>query len=532
MIARCLAAAVATLGLAACAPQEPEPSAGEFAIDQRPNILLIISDDVGTDVTSDMFPGLIERLQATYGADGFDHPQAGRIDGHPASTPVLDAFAASGMTFSQTWAQPFCSPTRASILTGLNVRQHGVATYADALDQSHTSFVQALSDAGYATAVFGKWHMAGLPNPNGEDYPGMKPREAGFDYFSGNMHAALPTFWDWELQVQDAETAPGEWRSSPAPARSLPGVAPTTNAGVVKVAELLDWMEEREAEPERPWFGWLAFHLSHATIDQDPSAMMIPEADLLDAATRAEVEACGGTYASQDVGQCSGEAQMRFMTNAMDTLIGHVLRAVPPNTYVIYVGDNGTPMYGRPQLDFIDNMYITREARGKGTAWQGGALVPLAIAGPGIPAGSSNGEISHVADLFPTILQLAGLNVPERVSNGTRGGTTTLAGRSLAPLLFGRAESVRDPQSDVVLTESVNLMTGGTRVVGIRNARYKLVCADDPADCEFFDIAADPLEQYPLATPESCAAGGGRGVEASNYCTLRGALAAESIFAS
>lgn len=527
MIAR-FTAAIAALGLAACAPQTaPEANAPDAA--ERPNILLIISDDVGSDVTSGMFPGIIEELQTTYGPNGWNHPQVGLIDGHPASTPVLDHLASSGMTFSQTWAQPFCSPTRASLLTGLNVREHGVATYADALDASHTSFVQALSDAGYATAVFGKWHMAGLPNPDGEDYPGMKPLQAGFDYFAGNMHAALPTFWDWELQVQDASTGPETWRTMPAPERSLPGIAPTTNAAVVKTAQLIDWMTEREAsEPDRPWFGWLAFNLSHATIDQDPSAMMIPEADLLDEATRAEVGACGGTYASQDVGQCSGEATMRFMTNAMDTLIGHILRAVPENTYVIYVGDNGTPMYGRPQLDYIDNLYITRERRGKGTAWQGGAWVPLVIAGPGIEPGGRSRAVSHVADLFPTIMQLAGLTVPDRVSGGLAGGTIPLAGRSLEPVLFDGAASVRDAETDVVLTESVNLLTGGTRVVGIRNERFKLVCEDRAEDCTFFNLAADPLEQYPIEQPANCPAPGSSDAE-RNYCILRSALARQSI---
>jgi arylsulfatase A-like enzyme len=527
MIAR-LAIIASALGLAACAPQGGTDTTGPQQ-DRRPNILLIISDDVGSDVTSGMFPGIIDELQLTYGPSGWNHPQVDRIDGHPASTPSLNALAASGMTFSQTWAQPFCSPTRASLLTGLNVREHGVATYADALDPAHTSFVQALSDAGYATAVFGKWHMAGLPDPDGEDYPGMKPLQAGFDYFAGNMHAALPTFWDWELHVQDAGTGPDAWRTMPAPARALPGIAPTTNAAVVKTAQLIDWMAEREAsEPDRPWFGWFAFNLSHATIDQDPSAMMIPEADLLDAATRAEVEACGGTYASQEVGECSGEATMRFMTNAMDTLIGHLLRAVPENTYVIYVGDNGTPMYGRPQLDYIDNLYITREARGKGTAWQGGAWVPLVIAGPGIEAGGRSRALSHVADLFPTILQLAGLSVPDRVSGGAADGAIPLAGRSLGPVLFDGARSVRDPESGVVLTESVNLMTGGTRVVGIRNERYKLVCADRVEDCLYFNLAADPLEQYPLEQPAGCPAAGG-GDDGRNYCVLRRALAERSI---
>src|SRR5690606_4821268 len=191
-----------------------------------------------------------------------------------------------------------------------------VLTYADPLSQRHTSFVQLLKDrAGYSTALFGKWHLAGLPG-RPVDYPGMKPKEAGFELFKGNMHAAIRTYWNYDYQVQDAESAAGEWRSESPPTRSLPGIAPTTYAPVVKVADTIEWITEQEASsPDKPWFAWLAFNLSHATSQQRPSAMAVPDADTLDAASRREMEECGGTIGSSNVGSCSGEALMRAMTN-------------------------------------------------------------------------------------------------------------------------------------------------------------------------------------------------------------------------
>jgi hypothetical protein len=87
------------------------------------------------------------------------------------------------------------------------------------------------------------------------------------------------------------------------------------------------------------------------------------------------------------------------MTNSLDTIFGKVLdavHAVDPNTYVIFISDNGTPMYGRPNLDFIDNMYITRKGRGKGTAYESGALVPMIIAGPKIAANTENKGGQHL----------------------------------------------------------------------------------------------------------------------------------------
>lgn len=476
----------------------------------RPNILLIIGDDIGLDVSTSMYPGLIDDLTRKYGPSGLKHPQFQTIHGKPASTPHLDLLARAGMVFSNTWAEPFCSPTRASILTGLFASKANVLSYADPLSSHYTSFVEQLKDeGGYSTALFGKWHLAGLPGKP-VSYPGMKPKQAGFELFKGNLHAAIKTYWDYDYQIQDATTPADQWRTETPPRKSLPGIAPTTYAPVVKVADAIEWISAQEqAHPEKPWFTWLAFNLSHATIVQQPSAMAVPDIDTLDAVTVEEMKACGGSFGSSDTGSCSGEALMRAMTNSLDTVLGKLLEAVDRldrNTYVLYIGDNGTPMYGRPNLDFIDNMYITRKGRGKGTAYESGARVPLAIRGPGIAANKSSDEYVHAADLFSTILSLAGLEAPERVSDSTGTGTLTVDAVSLEPILKGKATHVRDPNEGYLLTESLNLLKNGTRQVGTRNATYKVVCTEnvEPASCEFYNLIVDPLEEYPLDKPATC----------------------------
>ncbi len=475
---------------------------------RRPNILLVIADDVGIDMTTHMYPGMIDDLVKKYGPSGLNHADYRKIDGKPASTPVLDTFAKQGMRFANIWAHPFCSPTRAAMLTGLFAAKTKVTTYADALSPNHTSFVRKLKDeAGYSTAIFGKWHMAGLPGKP-VDYPGMKPKQAGFDLFKGNLHAAIASFWDYDYQVQDANTPADQWRTEPMPTKSLPGIAPTTYAPVVKVADTLEWITgQKSKNPDKPWFVWLAFNLAHTTARQQPSAMCVPNIDTLDAVSIKEMKECGGSFGSNTVGSCSGEALMRAMTNSLDTIFGKLLDgvdALDPNTYVIFISDNGTPMYGRPNLDFIDNMYITRKGRGKGTAYESGVRVPMAIRGPQIAANTQNKGFTHVADLFSTILELAKLTPPKNVSNSDGIGTVSLDAVSLAPILFNKAKAARDPNTGYILNENKNLMTGGTLWVGAQNATYKVVCIDGAINCTFFNLVNDPLEEYPLAKPDSC----------------------------
>ena len=477
----------------------------------RPNILLIIGDDIGIDVTTNMYPGMIDSLVKQYGPSGHNHPDYKMIDGRPASTPTLNSLAKAGMKFTQAWAQPFCSPTRTSILTGLYAEKTGVLDYLGYLSQNHHSFVKDLKEkGGYSTAVFGKWHIAGLGT-----YPGMKPKEAGFDLFRGNMHGGVQTYYNWDYHIQDSTDPPDKYRTEKAPVRSLPGIAPTTFAPVVKTADAIKWITEQETKnPDKPWFVWFAFNLSHITGQQQPNPMVIPNADTMDEVSRKEMEACvgpDGKFGSANVGSCSSEALMRAMTNAMDTMIGILLKTVDKldkNTYVIYLGDNGTWMFG-PKREFIDNMYITRRGRSKGTAFESGVRVSMAIRGPKIKPGSQSDEPIHCVDLFSTILELAGLDVPKTVPNRKGDGMVALDSVSLTPILFKGATGLRDPNEGYLLAETINPVSTvkpNLKQVGARNATYKLICDENPetASCTLYNLKDDPLEEYPLAKPDSC----------------------------
>jgi hypothetical protein len=240
--------------------------------------------------------------------------------------------------------------------------------------------------------------------------------------------------------------------------------------------------------------------------------MVIPNKDTLDEAALKEMEGCigpDGEFGSANVGSCSSEALMRAMTNSMDTMIARLLETVDKldkNTYVIYLGDNGTWMFG-PKREFIDNMYITKQGRGKGTAYESGARVSMAIRGPNIEAGSQSDEPVHCVDLFSTILELAGLDVPKTVPNRTGDGTVTLDSVSLTPILFKGAAGLRDPNKGYLLAETINPVMNNLKHAGARNATYKVICAENPdtENCTFYNLVDDPIEEYPLAKPDSCA---------------------------
>jgi arylsulfatase A-like enzyme len=265
----------------------------------------------------------------------------------------------------------------------------------------------------------------------------------------------------------------------------------------------------------------------------------VPNIDTMDQASIGEMKECGGAFGSANVGKCSSEALMRAMTNSMDTIISKVLDIVDkqdPNTYVIYLGDNGTWMFGAKR-EFIDNMYITKQERGKGTAYESGARVSMAIRGPRIKASSVSNEPIHAVDLFSTILELAGLDVPKTVPNKTGNGVVAVDSVSLTPILFKGAKDLRDPIKGYMLTETVNPVKNNMRHAGARNATFKVLCIDNAEmkNCTFYNLREDPLEEYPLQKPESCDKyKNGTWTTAApewNFCRLQEVLAKDSFLA-
>ncbi|MEM8526922.1 MAG: sulfatase-like hydrolase/transferase [Bacteroidota bacterium] len=181
----------------------------------QPNILIIIADDMGVDVTN-----------------GYQNSD------NLAVTPNLDALRQNGLTFQNAWATPQCTPTRAAMLTGKYANKTGVFSPRNNLSTDHTSIFQALSENisdAYANAVIGKWHVG---QNNNLDHPA----ELGVQYFDGFLASNVDDYFDWT--------------------KTTNGVNSTENtyATTYLTNSALDWINQQE----KPWLLWLAQGAPHS----------------------------------------------------------------------------------------------------------------------------------------------------------------------------------------------------------------------------------------------------------------------------
>lgn len=302
----------------------------------RPNVLLVVLDDVG-----------IDRIGA-YEA----HPDPGR-------TPNIDGLASKGLRCAFAWANPVCSPTRATLLTGRYSFRTGVgqvtqnAEARPGLQLSEYTLPEAMAVAGYRTFATGKWHLSsGVLDTY--DHPNL----SGFDSYAGALWN-LPDYVFYNKWVNGQNLRPLADR-------------PLRYATSETVDDAIAAIEAGGG----PWFGYVAFNAAHAPHH-------VPPVDL------------------HAFGQVSG-VPLRFkaMVEAMDTEIGRLLSVVDLNeTVVIVVGDNGT------QGAATTAPFLPEHA--KATPYLGGVQVPLILAGPGIPEGVHETPV-NTTDVYATVLQLAG----------------------------------------------------------------------------------------------------------------------------
>ncbi len=195
-----------------------------YSQQNKPNVLLIIADDLGIDATN-------------------GYQQNPRMP----TTPHLDALRANGLTFMNTWAAPQCTPTRASIMSGKYGINTGVMRPPGNLDLEHQSLFSRIAETTndeYAGAVIGKWHIS---NPADFDHP----MQHGIDHYEGLFNSSVPDYYLWDKVENGVLTTSDEYV--------------TTNLTDASI----DWI----AEQEDPWFLWLAHPAPHGPFHVPPDTL-------------------------------------------------------------------------------------------------------------------------------------------------------------------------------------------------------------------------------------------------------------------
>ncbi|MDF2377935.1 MAG: sulfatase [Verrucomicrobiales bacterium] len=348
---------------------------------ERPNILFILADDLGWSDTT------------LYGQTAL------------YETPNLERLAAMGMTFTRAYTpNPLCSPTRSSILTGKHPARTGLTapnchtppiileakaeetapphqkltryTSVTRLDPKYDTLAELLRADGYATAHFGKWHLGAPP---------YSPLENGFEIDVPHHPGPGPAgsfIAPWKFKNGFKEKVPGEHIED--------------RIGDEAVA----FLEQHKDEPF--FLNYWQFSV-HAPFDAKP--------DLIE------------KYRSKiDPNDAQRSPTYAAMVQSLDENVGKMLDALDRleltgNTIIVFTSDNGGNMYNE-----VDGTTPTsnRPLRGgKANNWDGGVRVPTVVVAPGITEpGSISDQFVISQDFYPTLLGLAGVDLPETELDG------------------------------------------------------------------------------------------------------------------
>jgi arylsulfatase len=332
------------------APQKPAGTS--------PNVVLFFLDDMGYGDLS------------VTGALGYQ-------------TPNIDRMAAEGSRFTNFLAaQAVCSASRAALLTGCYPNRIGMSGAlgpgaATGLNPHEETIAELLKEKGYATAIFGKWHLG--------DHPSFLPLQQGFDEYFG-----VPYSHDmWPLH-------PNQANAQYPPLQILEGNRPLRPVNTLEDAgQLTTAITERavgfiQKNKQKPFFMYVAPPLPHVPLATSP---------------RFSGKSGRGLY---------GDVMME-----LDWSVGQILaelkkQGLDKNTLVIFTSDNG------PWLNYGDHAGSAGGFReGKGTSFEGGQRVPCIVRWPGVvPAGRVSNKLLATIDILPTVATVCGARLPRRKIDG------------------------------------------------------------------------------------------------------------------
>jgi arylsulfatase B len=416
-----LTAALFALTWSSCSKNK---SAGDSGADPNAtNIVFIIADDLGWDVFGE-YPA---------------------INGIKASTPTLDSLALNGITFTNFWSNPVCSPARAAMLTGKYGFRTGVGgvpvpvTAADVLKSSETVIQKYIGDktAGkYATAVIGKWHVSlnsQLTAPEG----------FGVGYYSGIFSGTVPDYYNW------TQTSNGIQQNN------------TTYTTTHLVNQSVSWIQQQN----KPFFLWLALNAPHAPFHRPPLNLITNQTL---STSQAAINANPLPYYL---------AAIEAMDKEIGRLIASLTASQKANTLFVFMGDNGTPSQVAQAPYTVNGT--------KSTLFQGGINTPLVVCGKGVTRTNVlDYALVQAPDMFASFADITGT-----------GTTNYQDGISIKPLFTDANAAKRT----FAYSEQFGQSAPATDGYAVRNSNYKLIHVENGTEY-FYNLSIDPFEQNNLLT--------------------------------
>ncbi|MGC4034734.1 MAG: sulfatase [Chitinophagaceae bacterium] len=444
----------------------------------RPNIIIFLVDDMGWEDTSVPFSGTVTANNKKY------------------HTPNMERLAREGLLFTDAYAAPVCTPTRVSLITGMNVAHHHVTNWTSPFKNQNsdapdsllidstwningfspvagvpatvyaTALPQLLKDAGYFTIHVGKAHWAT------QGTPAANPSNVGFIVNIAGHAAGHP-------QSYLSEDAYGN-RPGKNTAQSVPDLEQYYDSGIFLTEALTREALKAVEVPvsnKQPFFLNMAHYAVHVPLMADNRFFQ--------------------KYI--DNGLDSAEAKYASLIEGMDKSLGDILdfvekKGIRNNTVILFLTDNGGLALTPPR----GGVHLTQNAplrAGKGSVYEGGIRVPLIVRFPPIV---KPGTITHyptiVEDVFPAILELAGIDKSKVVQ--------TIDGKSFVPVL--KKPLLKDT-SRVLLWHYPNNWTareipGTNYFSALRQNNWKLVYSQRSGNAELYDLSKDLSEEHNLAT--------------------------------
>ena len=445
----------------------------------RPNIIVFLVDDMGWVDCSVPFGGSRQPLNRLY------------------HTPNMERLAGQGAIFSSAYAQPVCTPSRVSMLTGMNAARTRITNWTspqkdnntDEKDQQFepldwnlnglsnspstphalfaTSFPQLLKQAGYYTIHVGKahWGAAGTPGAN--------PYNLGFMVNVAGHAAGHPQSY---LSEQHYGNLPGK-----AQAQAVPDLEAYFNTGTFLTAALTQEAIKaigNAIDLHQPFFLNMAHYAVHTPIMADPRFVQ--------------------KY--YDAGADSIEAAYASLIEGMDKSLGDIMdclesKGVARNTIVIFMSDNGG--LDHHQRGGVPNTHNYPLRSGKGSVYEGGIREPMIVKWPGVTRpGTAIAQPVIIEDFFPSILEMAGIKKPSYLQQTD--------GLSFVPVLKNAGLSATErplvfhyPNKWINLDEEEAL--GINYYSALRLGKWKLLYNMRKRQFELYDLSRDIGEKNNLA---------------------------------